>query len=188
MADKTFYAGGLYVAEVTGQALSKTKNGNYQIVLSIKILGKPDPKSPTAYIEIEQKPRTIYIVITDKTIDYVIADLETLGFVGTSFGMIDSEHPQHQNLIGTQVDVWCKHDTGIDGNTYEKWRISHPPSGGLDVDPLDNKGVRQLDSLFGAQLKKIGKPKPVEIAKKTTTPTRADADKAMEITDDDIPF
>ena len=82
-----------------------------------------------------------------------------------------------------------------DGKTREKWSVVTNNAGGLDVPPLDDKGVRQLDALFGKHLKDKGlssKSVPMSRApaKSNGVPRGVPAEYAKEAagTEDSIPF
>jgi hypothetical protein len=179
------YAEGTHVGQIVGQGLSKAKTGNYQVVLGVKILGLPNDDGsydPHKF----QNVRTIYLTITQGTLEFLMPKMEAIGFNGSSWGQMDPAHPQNINLIGTQVDLWCKHETGQDDVLREKWDISTGPKG-IVIEALSPKDIRQLDSLFGKALK----PKAVSGQRTATKPVtkqpplREDSDPG--ITDADLP-
>lgn len=172
-----FYPVGVYVAEVTAQALSKASTGTTQFVLRFKVLGTPSDDG--AFVpDAHQYERTIYMAITEKTIPYVTEALEKLGYGAGSFGPLDPSHANHESFVGNQIDVYCKHEADQSGDNRERWQLSRGAST-LKVVPLEAKEVRELDALFGKALK--AKPKS------TPQPAVAVMDN-QEITDDDIPF
>lgn len=161
-----FYQEGPYVGEIISQALGKAKTGTPQFILQFKVLdGGP------VYT------RTIFMAITEKTVEFVVAALEKLGYGAGTFGALDPSHPNHESFVGRQIDVYCRHENDQNGNLREKWSISRGASA-FKVDPLDNRELRKLDALFGKQL-----PKPAPVS----SPPRPLADGTV-ITDDDIPF
>ncbi len=174
-----FYQPGVYVAEVTAQALSKASTGTNQFVLRFKILGTPTDDG-SFFPDANQYERTIYMALTEKTMTFVAEALEKLGYGGTGFGPLDPSHPNHESFAGNQVDVYCKHENDQSGNPRERWQISRGASS-LKVVPLEAKEVRELDALFGKALKQ--KPK--------TNPVNNNAivnNHGLTVTDDDIPF
>jgi hypothetical protein len=176
-----FYDVGLYVGEFVSQAIGKAKTGNPQIVFRVKILGTPevdDTFTPCT----QQYERTIYMTLTAGTAAFVSEALERIGFTGTSFSTLDPSSPEHQSFRGQQVNLWCKHETGQDGQVREKWSISKPPSSTqLDVVALSPKELRQLDALFGAALKGKTAAKPV------SKPAPKPNVHGVTATDDDLP-
>lgn len=179
MSNAPFYAPGNYIAEVTAQALGKAGTGTPQFVLRFRVLGKPDPKDETNYIPVQENERTMFRSITEKTIQYVTEDLEQLGYPANGFGPLDPNHPNHHSFVGQQIDVYCKHEKDQQGDLRERWQLSRGP-GALKVEPLDNKGVRELDALFGKSLQaSLPKTKPAP---------RAATASASGITDEDVPF
>lgn len=185
MADKTFYAEGVYASEVVSQQLSKTTKGNFQIVIQMKILGLVDNADPENYIPMaKQYVRTIYMVITENTKDFIWPALEKMGYEGSTFGPLEPGHPQHHSFVGAQVDVYCQHRVSEkDSNTYENWGISRGDQGVLkEFTQLEPREMRQLDSLFG----KANKTKP---SKAKRQPVAAgNVEDETQITDDDVPF
>jgi hypothetical protein len=174
-----FYEVGVHVAEIVSHSLTKASTGNKQLVMRVKILGIPDGDSyaPHRY----QYERTIFWTITEKTVPFIVEKLQTLGFQGTQFSQLDPAHPDHISMKGQQVDLWCKHEPGQDGEMRERWDISNS---GLarEVAPLNAKETRELDALFGRALSG-GKVKPAK------PPVNEDEEyQEVGITDDDIPF
>lgn len=179
MANGPFYAPGVYVCQVTDQALSKASTGTPQFVLKVKVLGKPDPKDPGSYIPVDQQyDRTIFRTITDKTIPYLTEDLKALGFTGSSFRYLDPNVEGAQIFTGTILDCYCKHENDQRGDLRERWSIARQGGGKLDVEALDAAEVRKLDALFGKQLKQ----------QPATAPKPAPTAAPLDVSDDDVPF
>lgn len=182
MPSTPFYQPGPYVGEIISQALGKTKNGHSQFALRFKVLGIPEEDGyRTAQ---QQYERTIYWVITEKTIQYVAEKLNRLGYTGKGFGPLDPSHPNHQSFTGLQFDAYCQHQPDQNGELREKWDLSRGASE-LKIDPLSSKEVRDLDALFGKSLSANG-PAPKPAAK--TQPQPIPLNDGTVITDDDIPF
>lgn len=177
-----FYEVGRYACKVIDQALGEAGTGNPQFVLRFQVQGLVDPADPAAFIPARgQYERTHYRTITDKTISYFTDDLKTLGFAGSSFKDLDPKTDGFHDFRGQDVDMWCAHEDDPKGGKREKWSVARV-SGALEVKPLEPKKLRDLDNLFGKQLKSIKpeaavaqRPAPVGVA-------------AGGITDDDIPF
>jgi len=178
MANRPYYDVGLHVGLIVSQQLTEAKTGTAQFVMRVKIMGAPtgdggyDPYT-------NQYERTIYMALTEKTIDFVAPQLQKLGFTGTSLGQLDPNSPNHQSFVNNYADLWCSHKDDQQGNPRESWGISQDQP---EREPLDPKKLRQLDSLFGKALRATGKPAPVTVQR----PSRVDD--INEITDDDIPF
>lgn len=198
MANAPYYQAGVYWGRVTKQALGKTRNDNPQFVLRFLVLGKVDPANPTGdLISCEQYERSVYRVITDKTIPFVLEDLATLGFSGDSFRLLDPSDPDCHDFTDQQLAFYCQHES-YEGVLREKWGIAR--SGG-EVEPLAPKEVRQLDAMFGDSLRQAAKQtkvkpveKPVEatVAKDVNDELSEVADyfeNAFDsIPDDEVPF
>ena len=178
---KPYYEVGRYACKVTGQAMGETSTGKPQFILQFQVLGTVDPKNPANYIPAAQSyTRTHYRVITDKTIEYFITDLKTLGFQGASYKLLDPTVDGFHNFTGMDVDMWCAHDTDQNNEPREQWSVARVGGGELKVDhPLEPKKLRELDNLFGKHLKGLSdKPQsaPRSAASVTQMPSNTDAD------------
>ena len=172
-----FYQPGVYVGEVTAQALSKASTGTNQFVLRFKVLGTPSDDG-SFFPDAQKYERTIYMALTEKTMPFVAEALERLGYGAGSFGPLDPSHPNHESFVGNQIDVYCKHQSDQSGEMRERWQLNHGATG-IKVVPLEANEVRKLDALFGKALKAKPKSPP--------QPGGAVRD-AITITDDEIPF
>lgn len=180
----TFYQPGRYWGKITEQAIGKTSNGNPQIVLRFLVLGRINPANPEGdLLPVEsQMERTFYRVITEKTIDFVMQDLETLGFSGTSFSQLDPNHESSQDLTGKELEWSCSHESYQD-DMKERWHLARS---GVVVQPLESKELRKLDAMFGKQLKAGASKKPND--KPQDESGRKVPEPVNETESDDIPF
>jgi len=155
---KTFYEPGRYWGTITRQRLGETKTGKAQLVLSFQVLGKINPADPQGELlpVPAQYERTVFRVITDKTIGYVTDDLLTLGFTGASFQDFDEGSPNCCDLRNHEHAFSCTHENDQDGEPREKWSIARD-STGPNVKALDEKAIRKLDAMFGKHLKELAK-------------------------------
>lgn len=172
----TFYQPGDYVCEVVNQGLGETSNGNPQFFLTFKVLRYADNDE-----RVDQSyERTHYRAITDKTIPYFCEDLKALGFQRSGFRFLSLDTAGHQSFVGNEVVMNCRHES-YQGKEGERWNIARE-GGALDIKPLPDAKLRQLDAMFGTHLKgmaKEEKPQPVAAG-----PARDD----MEVSDEDVPF
>jgi hypothetical protein len=173
-----YYDVGVHVGLVTGQGLTQASTGTAQFVLRVKVLGVPDATLATFEPHDRQYERSIYLPLTEKTMSWVVPILKRLGFTGTSVAQLDLTHPDAHSFVGNQVELWCGHQDDPNGGVKERWNISSPTVGQLELKALGAKQVRQLDALFG---KALG-------AKAKATPSPSRVDDITTITDDDIPF
>lgn len=181
------YEPGRYWGQVTGQALTTSKNGNPQFVLRFRIMGAIDPSAPEGdLITCANFERSIFWTITDKTIEFFTRDLKKLGFDKLSYAALNPETTNYHDFTNQEIEVACKHET-YQGNVVERWSLY----GQFEVVPLEDKEVRKLDAMFGKHLKANG----------TTATTKRQAKPANEPNDlmqeaartkaesaDDIPF
>jgi len=152
-----FYPEGAYLGQITDQAIGETKTGKPQFILRVKVLGVPyDDGSYES--SAQQYERTIYMVLTDKTVPFVTEKLRAIGFAGTRITDLSPDSDTFQSLKGGQIRLWCKHEADQQGQMRERWDISKGASV-LEVKPLDSKGRRSLDSLFAKALQATPAPK-----------------------------
>lgn len=184
MANAPHYPKGRYVGKILNQALGKAGTGNPQLVIQIKVLGKPDPLDPGSYIpDPHQYERTVYRTITEKTVPYIIEDLKALGVSIQSWKQLDPSTPGFVDLRGNDADFFCNHEASQDGGVREKWGIAMHASE-FKVETLEPAKMRELDNLFGKQLKEAFKPG----AAPKTQAQPAIATMEEGVSDDDIPF
>lgn len=173
------FSEGRYRVRVVSQCFSTTKSNSPQFVLRVTPVGFYNLERPGGALEVcDSYERSIFLAITDKSIDYVVDKLAAIGFEGRSFSELDPEAANHVSLVGREFDAVCRHDA-YEGVTREKWDVSTMTT--APGSPLDKAGLRKLDTLYGAKLKRgIGQAKAVqrEVASATVS----------NVGDDDIPF
>lgn len=169
---KASYGQGRYWVRVLSQAFGKSKNkGTPEFSMRILILGKVNVENPDGdLVRCDQNERYIFIYITEGTAEFVIDDLARIGYDKPSFKFLNSGVPGHFDFTNREFEAFCEHEE-YEGKTKEKWRIAKPRNH-IESAPLDDKEVRQLDSLFGKQLAKLGKP----VAKAPAPPAREDGE------------
>jgi hypothetical protein len=193
---KPFYEEGPYVGEIIQQSLSESKSGTPQAVLRVKILGIPEDDGTFTPVN-RQYERTIYMALTPNTIAFQVENLRTAGFEGDKISQFDPSSPDHQDLTGNQINLWCKIEPAFSGDgEQERWQVSKGRQVIENKKPLDSKGLRSLDSLFSKALKATPAPtksnkgkqtKPEDENQDAEIPDRV-IDDGTEITDLDIPF
>jgi hypothetical protein len=180
----TYYEVGKYACRITSQAMGEAKTGTPQFILRFTVLARVYDDGEMERVN-RQYERTAYRAITEKTIPYLIEDLKTLGFQGSSFRDLDPSSPNFFDLEGRDVEMWCGHEAGTDGENREKWGVARQGGAKKDapqVKPVDAKKLRDLDNLFGKHLKELA-PKPQFKPVPVTQPVSQNG-----ITDDDVPF
>lgn len=153
----TYEGGAAYWGRVVRQAMGTSSGGHPQFVLTFTVVGKVNPSDPDGeLLSCEENERSLYRVITDKTVDYVWQDIETLceakGLQApASMRNLDPTRADFtHDFTDAELAFYCKHEP-YEGKLREKWQISRP-AGTNAGDPLDDKGMRQLDALFGKRL------------------------------------
>jgi hypothetical protein len=111
--------------------------------------------------------RTYTKAITEKTIDWVIADLKAIGYDRDGFRYLDPEVPGAVNLFGREIDLDCDHEV-YDGKARERWSIHRERT----REKVGRDELARLDAEFGEKLKRaFGGAKPA-----VTTAPVPDAD------------
>lgn len=191
------YEQGNYWCKITNQQLGESKEKKTpQWVLTFDVVGKINPADPEGeLIGCDQYERSIFRVITDKTVDYLIEDVKRLceraGIkpVLLGFEYLDPKTPGFLDFKDVEFEAYCKHDT-YEGKTREQWGISRG-SKGLEVTPLDDNGVRNLNAMFGRHLKSLGGGSTQRPMSRSAPASKADAVASGVHPDsppDDIPF
>lgn len=170
---------GEYVARVTSWGLTESKNKKTpQFVLRFTPIGKINPNDPTgATLSCPNYERSVYRAITKNTVNFLIEDLQYLGYNKASFKYLDPDEEGAHDFSNLEIRVRCDHEE-YNGNVQERWNLAR--DGGAELVPLEGSKVRELDSLFGRTLKD-----------KIKTDTEIDPEPATvdQRTDgDDIPF
>lgn len=140
---------GKYRGTITKWGLGKAKTGNPQFQVSFELKHKIGAGG--APEDCPNWERTIFRSITEKTIDYLVEDLQRLGYDRDNFDGLDPEGPQAFNFAGIEVDVECDHETW-EGKKREKWRFN-AGGGAPAINPLERKEVSQLNALYSKKLK-----------------------------------
>jgi hypothetical protein len=182
----TYYEVGKYECRITSQAIGEAKTGTPQFILRFNVLGKVYDDGEMERVNREYE-RTAYRAITEKTIPYLIEDLKTLGFQGSSFRDLDPGSPNFFDLEGRAVEMWCSHEEGQDGENREKWGVARqggPKREAPQVKALDAAKLRSLDNLFGKHLKDLA-PSGVDFNKRLEKPVPV---ASRDHTDDGVPF
>lgn len=149
------YEQGDYAAKVTDQAFGQADNEAKTafFALTVQPIAKLDLETGDR-TSVDPFNRTIRMFLSEKAAPHTIKKLRTLGFEGVSFAELNPETDGHFSLVGQEVVVRCKHEE-YQGKQQERWDF--PGDGGAGIKPLDDKGMRKLDALFGKHLKD-GKP------------------------------
>lgn len=162
---KTNYEEGIYKVRIIDQGFNSASTGTGQFWIKFLVLERTEPFNDG----IEQFSRIMYFAITDKTADWVMHDLHTLGFTGDRFEDLDPRASAYESLAGREVEVACAIDNGKDGKPREKWSLRSTGR------PIAMKQVSQLNNF----LSKRPAPRPAM----PPVPVQANG-----VSDDDVPF
>jgi len=169
------------MCQITDQGLSEAKTGTLQVVIKFRVLRCTQPAGEVA----EQYERTVYLAVTEKTFQYLIPKLEAIGYNRDGLRFLNLEDPQHHDLRGQEVEMYCQHENDNTDATKqrEKWDIAARQSKALDLTPADAKALRTMDALYGRARKNAGlTSKP---ASARPVPVEPDG---LGIDDSEIPF
>jgi hypothetical protein len=103
--------------------------------------------------------RTYSKAITPKTIDWVLADLQAIGYDRDGFRYLDPEVPGAATLFGREIDLDCTHEV-YDGKSYERWSIHRERT----REKLGRDELSKLDARYRDKLKRaFGGAKPAVV-------------------------
>lgn len=152
-----FYSQGVYRGTIVDHGLTKASTGTVQVAIKFKVLECLQPEGDVS----AQYERTAFLPVTEKTMEYLVPKLQSLGYERDSIKYLNLNEPQHVDLRGQYGEFYCKHESNQDGNMREKWDVSHGgTSKPLDLKPPDAREIRNLDMLFGKARKAAGTTKP----------------------------
>lgn len=170
-----FYQPGNFIGRVTHQALTETSTGKPSFNLTCQIVEEVDQFGTSCPVD-KSYERTVYSVITEKTMPRFLEFLKLLGFNKMSLKFLDPNTSGFCDFTGQDVPLWCKHEE-YEGELKEKWNVSLPRGEREPAKPLEANQVRKLDALFGKALKEF---KQADVNKEAAT--------ANAGAEDDCPF
>jgi len=156
---------GLYVGEVADQGMEYAKTGTPQIVLKCRVLSKvlQDGTYEPVGGAIE---RTIWMSLTEKTKGFVAKDLQSIGFTGQP-SQIQLDGDNAMDIRGSEVRLWCKQETGLDGQARERWSISRPRET-RPVTPVATSDASRIDAMFGDAFGSTEQAAPQQVGERVT--------------------
>jgi hypothetical protein len=175
-----YYEEGVYRCEVVSQGLGESSTGTPQFVIRVKVLSE---LSGGEEVPVNSYERTSYLYLSEKAIESSIKRLKVMGFAGTSFRQLDPNAQGFHDFSGTIIEMVCKHET-YDGKDTEKWGVRISESKPLEIKAMDQKKLRDLDNLFGKQLKEGSAIQPPRRTQNQSSPPPF----AEGVSDDDMPF
>lgn len=177
------YTPGRYRGRVSKTALTQNENSkNYQVVLQFELVGRYDAQGQLETCD--PSTRTVWRVLTDKTVERVAQELRALGFTGGSWVQIDEEQAGNDfvDLRNVECDLQMRIEA-YQGVDRERWELSVLGGMGANVGKsIERKQAREVDAKFGKALKAT--PPPAKTAPRTA-PTAATAPSPSN---DEIPF
>lgn len=141
---------GYYVGHVQSWQLGENENtGNPQFVLTFTLAHR---RRGRELIDCPHWNRSIFRVITDKTVEYFAADLRALGYDRDDFDGLDPDGPCPFDFEGIEIEASMKLEE-YEGKTREKWDLAVVGGGAPKVKALEAGGTAKLNALFGGALK-----------------------------------
>lgn len=136
------YEPGTYRGVVTAQRFGVTPNGSDFFAIEFE---------PTEATGANTLPGQIYrrevtLYFTEKAAKYSIDNLRRIGWDGVKLSQLDPDHPQHNDLAGTELELVCS----INDKGYDEWNLTAPGAGAAKES--DKSVAAKLDKLFGKQL------------------------------------
>lgn len=138
---------GTYFGHLVGNGVSETKNGTPFVWLEYDITYVMND-STGQWEKCDRCKRSVDLYLSEKAMPFSNDKLNAIGFNG-DFGNMQFD-PQ-KTSEGTQLV--CKHESGANGNMYEKWDF---PFAGSERKPAGTDLIRQLN----AKYRQYQQPKP----------------------------
>ena len=158
----------LFRSTTWGLGASSNK-GTPELQFRFEILGKIDPNDPEgALIPCPNYERTIYRYLTQATHEFVVDDLEFLGYDKGSFKFLDPHVEGAHSFAGQEFNARCDHED-YQGQPKERWSFARR-RGPAEIAPLESEMVRKLDAMFGKSLSRLKKAKPAAKAEAKQIP------------------
>jgi len=97
-----------------------TEKGTPKFCLVIRITeNRANPDVPCRPLK-----REIVWWITDKNVEWVMRDLQSLGYAGTTLFGVHPEERGFHDFRGQDIEVQCIHEERQDGRLWERWKLS----------------------------------------------------------------
>jgi hypothetical protein len=117
------YQPGRYLVRVIDQHFGESqRTGTPKFSLVVRVTRNLD--NPDAYCAPVQKE--IVWWITDKNVEWVMRDLQSLGYTGTTLYGVHPEERGFHDFRGQDIEVACVHEEDRDGRVWERWRPCAP--------------------------------------------------------------
>ena len=171
-----YYKQALHNVIVRDQGFGKSSNDKPLFWMTFDVEDEIQPDG-TAQPVPNRYERTTRLYFSDAAKDRSVEILRGLGFTGDSFR--DLEPGGGFSFIGRIIQVDCQHDE-YEGKQHEKWELPYKSNS-----PEQTEGIaRDLDALFGADLRSTAKKAAPKLEPKPDTSTGEVASPPV----DDVPF
>lgn len=179
MSKGPYYAKGEYMFAVEEQGFGESKNGTPFFFFRGKPVSIILPDGGGEPCE-KQYDREIVRYLSEKAVEYTIADLRRLGWEGESFKELDPSVNGHLSWVGQTIHVVCEHEEN-DKGTWERWGLPFVAGDKPEKPKSDVRIAWKLDAMFG----KIAK----QTATKKSPPKKQPVQSGSGAnTDGDVPF
>lgn len=178
MSKGPYYSEGDYMFAVEEQGFGESKNGTPFFFFRgrpVSVVLADGSGSPLD----KQYPREIKRYLSEKAVEYTIADLRRLGWQGESFRELDPSVGGHLSWVGQTIQAVCTHDVN-DAGTWEQWGLPYVAGDKPEKAKSDVKIASKLDAMFG----KLAK----ESATKKSQPAKRQPVASSTNGGEDIPF
>jgi hypothetical protein len=150
---------GKYRARIDDYGIFQSAAGQQYPTAFIRftLQGRYDPAAG-ALDECPAESREYLKAITEKTIGWLLADLQAVGYDRAGLAAFDPEAPGAVDLFGREVDVVCDHEA-YEGVTRERWSIHREPR----RQRVGRDELARLDAVYADQIRRLlgdGRPAP----------------------------
>lgn len=172
-----------YIGRIVRHSFGESKNGNPQLGITFELLGRVNPMDPDGeLLACEGVERTMFWTFTEKTMEWLPRDLARIGYNKSSFRFLDPNDPQAHSFEGVEIPVYFTLEE-YKGKWKERWALSS----GQQTKPVEAKKLRELDAMFGKNLRAAvsqNAPAPAPVV----APVAATNVDPAAVGEDEIPF
>lgn len=141
---------GKYRGRITDYGVTQSLAGQKlpTVFVTFELVGRYDPE--TGEVEpCSPESRTYFKSISPRTIDWLLADLKTIGFDKPGLEYLDPEAPDAADLFGREIDIVCQHET-YDGRDRERWSIHRERT----REKINRQSLARLDAQFSEKIRR----------------------------------
>ena len=92
---------------------------------------------------------------------------DRFSIVVAAVGALQLDGDNAMDIRGSEVRMWCKQETGLDGQARERWSISRPRET-RPVTPVATSDASRIDAMFGDAFGSTEQAAPQQVGERVT--------------------